>query len=582
MPDTLITSNDFYERLEVARTASAEEIKRAYQRKLRLYPPERAPEEFKLIREAFETLGNPETRQDYDNRPDPRAVDAFDRALQAMRADEYETAERLLKQVLLLDPDRGFVRNTLGLCYLYQGEFSRAAEQFEKLIGREDAPAAWFGNAAMAARQLKDFQKAETLYREAISRSDGDAAGYFAGLSDVYVDSGRYVAARQLLEKAIAADGKVDFDDLRYFTKLLELGVIERDLPAVQRGLARIQKIAEDDEQRRYLAWKMGVLSVQLVEVGAFEYALPIAELALSLQEHDNDYLGLVAVSRELAARRHDKALDVVRLHSSFAKDGWLSSLGPKVIEFCAKHRALNGLIPIDSTPPLWTLNGFGTTLYGEGDPDPNTGSVVKVLWIVGLFIPLVPITRYRVVPDGNKGYRFLGQLRLSGQLLWWRNLAVAVVILWVMGQILRSKDPGSERSTQSTYSPPRANDGAPVSGNPFDAVEVRTPGTDSRASEKARLEAERSAIKGLEGQIDAIDSRMKQLDGRMRAVESEVKENEAMPVDRSLYQSSLKRYNELVEEYNGELARRKSLYSEYERRLTAFNTAVDAYNARR
>jgi curved DNA-binding protein CbpA len=63
---------DLYEILGVSRTASQEEIKKAYRKLARQYHPDVNPgdkkveEKFKFINVAFEVLSNPEKRQLYD------------------------------------------------------------------------------------------------------------------------------------------------------------------------------------------------------------------------------------------------------------------------------------------------------------------------------------------------------------------------------------------------------------------------------------------------------------------------------------------------------------------------------------
>ncbi len=57
---------DPYEILDLARSSSAEEIKRAYFAMVRANPPERNPEQFKRIRAAYERLRDPDQRRECD------------------------------------------------------------------------------------------------------------------------------------------------------------------------------------------------------------------------------------------------------------------------------------------------------------------------------------------------------------------------------------------------------------------------------------------------------------------------------------------------------------------------------------
>lgn len=57
---------DPYAVLAIPRTASAEEVRRAYFALVRSHPPEREPDTFKRIRAAYERLRDPEQRLETD------------------------------------------------------------------------------------------------------------------------------------------------------------------------------------------------------------------------------------------------------------------------------------------------------------------------------------------------------------------------------------------------------------------------------------------------------------------------------------------------------------------------------------
>lgn len=86
---------DYYELLDVAPTASAEEVKRAYYRQARRYHPDRNPddaaaeERFKLIAEAYRVLGDADERYQYDG--------WLERHRRLANAPELETMQRHIR-----------------------------------------------------------------------------------------------------------------------------------------------------------------------------------------------------------------------------------------------------------------------------------------------------------------------------------------------------------------------------------------------------------------------------------------------------------------------------------------------------
>ena len=89
----------------------------------------------------------------------------------------------------------------------------------------------------------------------------------------------------------------------------------------------------------------------------------------------------------------------------------------------------------VRSAPSLFSLNGCGVRLYGCRDYDSDTQSYVTTMFATILFVPLLPITAYRVINAGD-GFYFLGKEPLSGMCRGFRalGLVAAITLISVIG----------------------------------------------------------------------------------------------------------------------------------------------------
>jgi hypothetical protein len=65
--------------------------------------------------------------------------------------------------------------------------------------------------------------------------------------------------------------------------------------------------------------------------------------------------------------------------------------------------------------------------LYGNTDPKPD-GSRMATYYFVFFFIPIFPISRYRVIPTGG-GYRFLGKGALRPFDYWHIAISIGLIL---------------------------------------------------------------------------------------------------------------------------------------------------------
>lgn len=552
-----LQSEDLYMRLGVSPTSSTAEIRHAYRQLLRAYPPERYPEEFKRVREAYETLSGEESRASYDAKPDPAVAGPLQRGMQALGEKAYDIAERSFKQVLLVDPQLAYVRNFLGLAIAYQGRHENALEQFRRITGLPGSDAAWHGNEGHVCLELERFSEAKDAFQRAIDRATDNPVSYYCGLADALVGLEQYRDAVAVIEKGIHADGSVDFQDLDYFTKLLHISIRTRRAEDVRHTLLRMKEIAGDEEQARLLAYKAGSMAKQLLKVELFDYAHAISAFAKDVQPADPDYDALLQLSAILHHRTFEKGLVLVRHHEAFVEGEWLDDIKQWFSEYCRTERQFGGMTPIKSAPDLATINGIGTVLYWAEDPDAETRSHTSTLYFAFLFIPLIPLGRYRVVPMGDGRTRFLGKMPLGTRDKWHLAL-VAGAVLWMLMAGSSGRSTVYEGSTLPEASP---------------ATAVASPDLASQDgnTERALLESRKQDLERRMAELESVNAEMKRIDSQTDAIEAG---NSAFSVNDAEYDRLVQRYNRLVREYN---AQRDVLMAE----AAQLDRDIDLYNQR-
>jgi curved DNA-binding protein CbpA len=573
-----IFADNLYERLGVSADATREEIKRAYHRLLRKYPPERAPEEFKRIREAYETLEDSHSREQYDTQPDPSVRQWLELGMEAMSAKRYDEAEQYFKRVLLQAPDLGFVRNHLGLCYCYQGKGAEAVQQYERLFRTEEPTAFLFGNAAHAYRIAGRFDDSIRAFTRAIEFGDEDSDGYYIGLADLYIEGGQNERARQLLERAIKSDGRVDFEDLRFFTKLLEIQLRERSLAGAQEVLDRIQGIVQDDEQSRYVAWKLGVLAQQLVEVQAFELAEPVARTAYRLENADPDYEGLVELIQRLCVGNYGAAQTLVRSHPSFGPRGWLKDLRPLVEKYCAEGRVSAGRNRAGGSPGI-------PNVYTIGDaPVSNPRAERIVSTLIGAFLLLILWWSFQ---SGGSARSDSAAPAASASIIDSASLASPPTERVADSPNTGTKDVArAQRGASNAPSrlPTRPTATPPVTARSFSNADPASYPTPMLATwidqEKTRLTGIGRALRAERREIEQLSNRIRELKQRIRAMERDA--DAGLSADRTTYEQLLRQHNRLVDEHNAALERYDREYARYSDAVDQVNRLVVIHNSRR
>lgn len=296
----------------------------------------------------------------------------------------------------------------------------------------------------------------------------------------------------------------------------------------------------------------------QAVQESREEAALCLSAIATDYTWAD-DFIAAERL-REEALKLAQDTLGVIRIQDGLEQ----------IRKAAHNQRVFGELKPITSAPSLRTINGFGLTLLGQSDYDPETRSYATTHYFVALFvIPIFPVGRYRVINMGASGYRFLGKLPLRKMDRWHLGLALAAMAAMLLMATFSS-------STSNTVSVPAAP--------PTSAYETST--QDSQlAAIKTRIEAGRSRMTSLRTQLQPVTEDLNRLTAQMETLRAALKSlDEQQKAGLSI---DIDDYNAKVKAHNALLAKQKAISAANDSDLKAYDdlaeqdsTLVKQYNA--
>ncbi len=283
-----ITSSDYYVRLGITPKASQEEIKAAFFSMVREYPPQKSPDEYKLIREAYDILKNPVTREDYDSRlmygPE---IETLNKQLdQAIEDENWSKAEATLKKLINFQPKSSLLRKRLGQVYLNMEKYDLALKSYKTAAEIDPDDSSNLVDIAYAYREMKSFAEAEHYYRQAADLDESNIEA-IRGLAFMYwFQADRKKDAIKELEQAIDRDGRLDFQDFFYILDLLRMHLFGNEIVQMQKRLNQMSAIINrDDDKKMVMSSILGLIDLAV----RFQYFKESAVLYRFLGKLDDD-----------------------------------------------------------------------------------------------------------------------------------------------------------------------------------------------------------------------------------------------------------------------------------------------------
>lgn len=282
---------NYYSTLEVSTNASEIDIKRAYFNLVRRYPPDRYPDDFKKIREAYEILIDEQTRSEYDSIDSmPGVVKLyFNAGKNALDGGDNKKAIKLLEKVTATYPDFNVINSLLGDAYLSNENSGKALKIFEKLVFQEPSNAGFAGKLAHAYHERGWHIRAIDKYKSALAL-DEDNISLWLGLISCYMEADDINLASSTANEAIKVSERNDWDSLEIYIELLQIDIMIMNEEDFSVHLDNMKNTAlKYEDNKNNVAWFLVMISKFLQASELDHFAASTITTAYELMPDDKE-----------------------------------------------------------------------------------------------------------------------------------------------------------------------------------------------------------------------------------------------------------------------------------------------------
>jgi len=308
---------NYYSTLELSKDASVGEIKKAYFAFVRKYPPDRYPEEFMKIREAYEVLSDESTREQYDKVSSmPEIVNKFfEEGKEALEMGDYSRAIGLLERVTELYPGFSVVEGLLGDAYKANGNSGKAIKVFEGLVKKEPQNAGYAGKLAMIYHDRGWRKKAVKQYKIAL-KLDEDNISLWAGLVECLSKGNKYKEAEAFINKALERSKDKGWDNLGLYYLLIQIDIVLGRVEDLDKHIEEMkEKAKENDVEKSNVGWFFAHIAVGLESMRMNKLAERFINAAVELDPENEEIKRISSDNGEyqsLLELNDDESVDII------------------------------------------------------------------------------------------------------------------------------------------------------------------------------------------------------------------------------------------------------------------------------
>lgn len=346
---------ELYQRLELSTNATPEEIKKSYFRLVRKYSSEKDPERFQQIREAYNTLYDPQAREEYDSlqKHGELISQLSSEAEEKMTEQEFDEAIILLKKILIILPNADSARNQLGLCYAHQQNWDKAISVYQKLTKTKADTSLYWRNYGSVLQSYADsleeentlkqslYEQAREKYKKVIDLQPFNSEPYVK-IAETYVDQKEYERALSWAERALSADGKIDIQDLDTFLYICRIHSYSNQIEKIELVTEKIANVLSEmsEDAYKYVAAQFYNIGLELYKLGLAQSSIYILKVASSFFKAAKKFDPEDEDTKQIKGQL-DNLIQAYEQYDSFSEDSRISS-GFSILASFYLARALN------------------------------------------------------------------------------------------------------------------------------------------------------------------------------------------------------------------------------------------------
>lgn len=215
---------DYFKELNIQIDASDNEVKNAYFNMTKKYPPEKFPKEYRVIRDAYETLIDKAKRDAYILETfDLEIKNLLNEGIDLAKSEKYDLAVLNFEKVLQKYPDNSKVKKDLAVCLMRGRNYKKSSKILKELVIREPNNIEYYKLLINAYGYNYDLKNLESVLKKSLNLKNVEV-DFYLKLFEIYNESELrdYTKAIKVLKDGLE-NKNINSQKYKLYLKFLDL-----------------------------------------------------------------------------------------------------------------------------------------------------------------------------------------------------------------------------------------------------------------------------------------------------------------------------------------------------------------------